>query len=202
MLRCAITDRTLWTGNEHERQDALVHHAVQWSQQGIDLIQLREKDLPDDALTQLARRVLEAIRTTHTRLLINSTVKVAVAIGAHGVHVTSKPDAIKPDEVRWLYAEAGLAAPIITVSCHNLAEIEQARANKVDAILFSPVFGKVIEGGTVLPGQGLAVLKGACIAAAPVPVYALGSVTFENAPLCMRAGAVGIAGIRLFHDRV
>ena len=51
-----------------------------------------------------------------------------------------------------------------------------------------------------MPGQGLEQLHAACIAAAPVPVYALGGVTLENAAACIAAGAAGIAGIRLFQD--
>ncbi|WP_263368022.1 thiamine phosphate synthase [Edaphobacter bradus] len=204
MLRCAITDRTLWTGGEAEHQAALVRQAALWTQQGIDLIQLREKDLPAEALASLARQVLEAVRAEHapprpTRLLINSNVEVALAVAAHGVHLTPRP-ATTPVEIRRLYAEARLPAPVISISCHTLAEVEQARASQVDAILFAPVFGKTIEGEVVTQAAGLEALKAACLAAAPVPVYALGGVTHENASLCLEAGAAGIAGIRLFHQ--
>jgi len=50
------------------------------------------------------------------------------------------------------------------------------------------------------PGTGLVVLEQACRAAAPVPVFALGGVTAENAADCLRAGAAGIAAIRLVHE--
>jgi thiamine-phosphate pyrophosphorylase len=200
MLRYAITDRSLWHGDEREKRTALVRQAALWAQQGIDFIQLREKDLPDEALATLARDLLEAIRSSDTRLLINSNLEVALQVAAHGVHLTSAPGSVTPETVRRCYLEAGLASPIITASCHNLAETDQARAGGVDAILFAPVFGKTIHGELVTLGQGLEALRTACIAAAPLPVYALGGVTFENAALCLDAGAAGIAGIRLFHD--
>ena len=89
--------------------------------------------------------------------------------------------------------------PIITVSCHTLEEVRRARVYQADAILFAPVFEKIIAGQSIIPGQGLDQLRAACLAAAPIPVYALGGVTLENAATCLDAGAAGIAGIRPFH---
>jgi thiamine-phosphate pyrophosphorylase len=80
-----------------------------------------------------------------------------------------------------------------------MAEIERAGDNRVDAILFAPVFGKSVAGEIVSDGQGLDKLRAACLKAAPVPVYALGGLTLANADACIEAGASGIAGIRLFH---
>ncbi|HTD96823.1 MAG TPA: thiamine phosphate synthase, partial [Edaphobacter sp.] len=89
--------------------------------------------------------------------------------------------------------------PLITISCHTLAEVERARQNHVDAILFAPIFDKTVAGRPLSPGLGLDALRSACAAAGPPPVYALGGVTLQNAPACLEAGAAGIAGIRLFH---
>lgn len=203
MLRCAITDRTLWPGSEPERQAALVRQTVRWAEQGIDLIQLREKDLPAEALIDLAKGIIGAIGdsngSSRTRLILNSTPRNAIAAAADGVHLTSHPIA-SPDEVRRLYAEASLPTPTITITCHTLAEVERARAAQADAILFAPVFGKTVAGKTVTPAAGLDALRAACRAAQPIPVYALGGVTVGRALLCRQAGADGVAGIRLFHQ--
>jgi thiamine-phosphate pyrophosphorylase len=75
-----------------------------------------------------------------------------------------------------------------------------ARTNQADTILFAPVFEKIIAGQIVTPGHGIDRLRSACLAASPIPVYALGGVTLENSAACMDAGAAGIAGIRLFHQ--
>ena len=48
------------------------------------------------------------------------------------------------------------------------------------------------------PALGLEPLRKACTAASPLPVYALGGITAATAPLCLVAGAAGIAAIRLF----
>jgi thiamine-phosphate pyrophosphorylase len=199
MLRYAITSRALFPGDHHRQQAALVEQAARWASAGIDLIQLREKDLPAAWLANLARNLLKTLPAT-TKLLINSRLDIAIATAAHGVHLTAAPGELTPAQVRQLYAAASLPLPVITVSCHTLAEVARARDHRVDGILFAPVFGKIIAGEIVTPGQGLDELRAACTAAAPTPVYALGGVTLQNAPSCLEAGALGIAGIRLFHD--
>jgi len=202
MLRYAITSRALFASDDAHRQTALLDQCARWGCEGIDFIQLREKDLPAADLASLARRILTLLANTRstTKLLINSRPDVALATAAHGVHLTAAPGELTPSQVRQLYAVAGCTAPVLSVSTHTVAEVIQASNDRVDAILFAPVFEKSIAGQIVAPGQGLEQLHRACIAAAPVPVYALGGITPENAASCIAAGAAGIAGIRLFHD--
>ncbi len=198
MLRYAITNRALNAGAEPQRQAALVEQAARWAAEGVEFIQLREKDLTPAALATLARNIRQQL-PAGTRLLINSRADVAIAVQAHGVHLTAAPDEFTPAQVRRLFAAAGRPAPLISVSCHSLAEVRRARDAQVDVILSSPVFGKSVPGQIVSAAQGLEGLAAACALAAPVPVYALGGVTRENAAACIAAGAAGIAGIRLFH---
>jgi thiamine-phosphate pyrophosphorylase len=202
MLRYAITSRALYPGDERQQQAALLRQTSRWVADGIDLIQLREKDLPAADIAALAREILQAIAaaTSPTKLLLNSRPDIAIATGAHGVHLTAAPGELTPAQVRSLYALANSPAPIITISCHTLEDVRRPRVNQADAILFAPVFEKIIAGKTITPGQGIDRLRAACLAASPIPVYALGGVTFENAAACLEAGAAGIAGIRLFHQ--
>lgn len=199
MLRCAITDRTLFSGDESQKQAALVQQVARWARSGIDLVQLREKDLTPADLTYLATQMLTAIaqEASPTRLLINGSFQAALNSQAHGVHLPAHSPLL-PDDVRRRYASLNLPLPIVTVSCHHLAEIQVACRNQADAILFAPVFGKMVAGKIVTPATGLEALHEACLAAAPIPVYALGGLTQENAAQCLQAGAKGIAGIRLF----
>jgi thiamine-phosphate pyrophosphorylase len=200
MLRYAITSRALYLGDELQRQAALLREASRWVADGIDIIQLREKDLPAADIAALAREILLAIAatTSPTKLLINSRPDIAIATGAHGVHLTSDQDELTPTQIRNLYVSANRPAPTVTISCHTLEEVRRARINQADAILFAPVFEKIVAGKIVTPGQGIDQLRAACRAAAPIPVYALGGITRENASTCLDAGAAGIAGIRLF----
>lgn len=201
MLRYAITSRVLFPGSEEQKQAALVEQCARWAVESIDIIQLREKDLLTGALASLTRSILAAISGANTKLLINSRADVALATGAHGVHLTAVPAELAPGQVRYLYEEAGRAVPFVSVSCHTLDEVKQARANQADAILFAPVFGKTAADHAITPAAGVEALRKACAAAAPVPVHALGGITLENAASCIEAGARGIAGIRLFAGR-
>jgi thiamine-phosphate pyrophosphorylase len=195
MLRYAITDRARGAGGE----DALLRQVERLAEAGVDFVQLREKDLEAAALAALARKVLAVLRAhpTAPKLLINSRTDVAVAVGADGVHLTSAAGGVTAADVRAVYALAGRPEPIVSVSCHNLAEV--AAVSGADFILFGPVFEKVVgDDVLVAEGIGLNQLHLACAAVAPTPVLALGGVTAENAAAALAAGAAGIAGIRLF----
>ncbi len=194
-LRYAISDRN---GGLKLGLPPPVEHARLLAGEGVEFYQLREKDLPAGTLAALARNVLRALAGTTTLLLINGRTDVAVAAGAHGVHLTSSPEELSATQVHRLYTEAGRPAPLVTVSCHSLDDVARVRRGPLTAVLFGPVFGKTIEGQRTARGIGLGLLREACLLAGPIPVFALGGVTRTNALLCHEAGAAGIAGIRLF----
>jgi thiamine-phosphate pyrophosphorylase len=202
MLRYAITSRTLYPGDEIQQQAALLREARRWIADSVDFIQLREKDLPTASIAVVAGKILQTIAATAspTKLLLNSRPDIAIATAAHGVHLTAAPGELTPAQVRSLYTSANRPEPIISISCHTVEDVHRARINQADAILFAPVFEKIVAGQTIMPGQGIDQLRTACLVAAPIPVYALGGVTLENAAACLDAGAAGIAGIRLFHQ--
>jgi thiamine-phosphate pyrophosphorylase len=207
VLRYAITDRRL-LAPECLAQDAegqarpierLAARCGLLAGRGIDLLQLREKDLPEVGLIELGQAILSEVRrrNAHTRLLVNASSRIALSIGADGVHLTSTSNET-PIEVAALFAEAGMPAPWVSVSCHTEAEVRRARETGATHILFGPVFEKSVRGERIRDGAGLEALREACHAAGPVPVLALGGVTEGNAAVCVEAGAAGIAGIRLF----
>jgi thiamine-phosphate pyrophosphorylase len=198
VLRCAITDRTIFPGDEDQRLEALVQQATRWANQGIEIIQIREKDLPASVLADVARRILKL--STRAIVLINSSLDAAIASRAHGVHISFRNPVASHTEIVERYAAAGLPTPIVTVSCHTLDEVRQAKVTTPDAILFAPVFGKTVARRFVTAPTGLDTLRDACRIAHPIPVIALGGVTLGRARLCLQAGAAGVAGIRLFHN--
>ncbi len=205
MLRYAITDRSAYGGSPAYRLDSLVHEAALWASEGVDFIQLREKDLGAAEQVELTHRVLAAVRSAppassknRTRVLVNSRLDVAVAAGADGVHLTGTAGELTAEQVRTVFRRAGLDVPTVSVSCHAIDEVARAASWGVDAILFGPVYGKSVHGAEVVAGTGLELLRQACQAAAGTPVFALGGVTWAKAEECTKAGAAGVAGIRLF----
>ena len=198
MLLYYITDRTQFSGDEASRRAKLLDRIGSAARAGVNYIQLREKDLPARELETLAREAVERVRAAgqKTWLLVNSRVDVALAAGADGVHLPAGD--ISPIDARRIFAAAGINAAIIGVSCHSVDEVRRALAEGADVAVFGPVFEK--DGAA---GVGLKRLGEAC-AASPglpvLPVLALGGVTPENAGECVRAGAAGVAGIRLFQN--
>lgn len=192
-----ITDRRQFPGDAKEQERRLLSKIDECAATGVDYIQLREKDLPTRALENLARQAMAAAGGSRTRLLINSRIDVALAAGAHGVHLPSNE--LSASEARAIFSRAGLATPIICVSAHSEEEMAYAEAHGADLAVFAPVFEK---NGLENPG-GMRQLRQICErrhATSRMPVFALGGVTLKNAKQCLDAGADGIAGIRLFQD--
>jgi thiamine-phosphate pyrophosphorylase len=206
MQLCAITDRrrlSAATQSEGALRRQLLGLVESWTAGGVHFIQLREKDLAAPDLLSLAREMAEKIDHNRSKLLVNVSAEesaaLAVAAGADGVHLAGKPTPGTALRVRQLFRAAGRSAgldAIISVPCHTLDDIDVARKEQVDLMLFSPVFEK-LAGPQAVP-QGLEALRRACAAAEGIPVLALGGVTSINAQDCLTAGAAGVAGIRLF----
>lgn len=194
-----ISDRHLFPGDGAEQERRLLEKIAECAAAGVDLIQLREKDLESRALEQLAHRAIAALgSSSHTRLLINSRTDIALACGAHGVHLPAND--LPASEVRAVFARAGIGSPVIGVSAHSIAQIASAEAHGADFAIFAPVFEKA----GVVSRDGLQQLRQAChrteTAQPAMPVLALGGITLENAWQCVEAGAAGIAAIRLFQQ--
>lgn len=197
MVLLYITDRVQFPGDENAHQRALLAKIAEATRCGVDLVQLREKDLPTCELEVFARKVLKVIRENSetTRLLINSRSDVAIAWGADGVHLRSND--ISPSEVQKLWAQAGHPArPLVSVSCHSAADVAHAAAEGADFAVFAPVFGK--KDAPPVGSAGINGLREAC--REKIPILALGCVTLANARDCRDAGAAGIAAIRLFQE--
>jgi len=199
MLLCYIPDRTQLAADEPERRAKLLARIAEAARCGVDYIQLREKDLSARELESLAREALRAVRdnSSHTRLLINSRTDVALAVGADGVHLRS--DDVSATDTRALLARAGRPQALVAVSCHTSSEVVRAEAGGANFGVFGPVFEKPGGEGASL---GLDALREVCDRTAltekRMPLLALGGVTVENAAQCVKAGAAGVAGIRLF----
>ena len=201
MVRCAISDCRHLSSDRARARALLLNLARDWAIAGVELIQLREKDLAAGELLALAQELLQVVRAAgsgSTSLVINGRADVAVAAGADGVHLTGDRDELAPAQVRGLFAHAGLPAPTVTVSCHSMDDVLRATERGADYILFGPVFEKWSGGERLSGGTGLDRLREACAVAGSIPVFALGGVTEENAGMCLEAGAAGIAAIRLF----
>ncbi len=201
-LRCAITDLTgSGLHSPEARRRRLLDQVRRWAAEGVDFVQLREKQLESGELLALAESAMAVLREqprAGTRLLVNGRPDVAAAAGAHGVHLTSAAGELQPEQVRCIFASAGLRECLVSVSCHSPEAVARARRAGANLVLFGPVYEKRVAGKVVVEGLGLERLREACGESGELPVLALGGITQANAAECLSAGASGVAGIRLF----
>jgi thiamine-phosphate pyrophosphorylase len=159
----------------------------------VDLLQLREKNLPTKVLYELTTKAAELARGSHTRILVNDRADVALAAGACGVHLTTR--SIETPVIRRTFG----AEFLIGVSTHSLTQAQAARDGGANFAVFGPVFETASKRDYGEP-LGLEKLKHAATALAPFPILALGGVTLDNLADCFQAGASGIAAIRLMNN--
>jgi thiamine-phosphate pyrophosphorylase len=162
---------------------------------GVDWVQIREKDLSGRELLGLAREAVAA--GSGARLIVNDRVDVALGAGAAGVHLGRESLGAR-DVVRWCRSGNAPADFLVGVSCHSLEEAREAECAGAAYIFFGPVFDTPSKRGMGEP-QGVARLGEICCGVA-IPVLAIGGVSEKNAGECIRAGAAGIAAIRMFQD--
>jgi thiamine-phosphate pyrophosphorylase len=162
---------------------------------GVDWVQIREKDLSGRELLGLAREAVAA--GSGARLIVNDRVDVALGAGAAGVHLGRESLGAR-DVVRWCRSGNAPADFLVGVSCHSLEEAREAECADAAYIFFGPVFDTPSKRGMGEP-QGVARLGEICCGVA-IPVLAIGGVSEKNAGECIRAGAAGIAAIRMFQD--
>ena len=188
---CLVTDRRRLVaaggapGASRQCLIAQVRHAVA---AGVDLIQVRERDLQAAALADLVADLLIIATGTPTRIVVNDRLDVALACGAHGVHL--RGDSIPIASARRL-APAGF---LIGRSVHRLHEAVAAEG--ADYVIAGTVFPSASKPASTRP-LGVAGLR-AIVQAVDRPVLAIGGIHGERIGEVAAAGAAGFAAIGLF----
>ena len=178
-LLCLVTDRMLCGADALE---ATVDAAVSG---GVDVVQLREKDLPAGELLKLA---LSLRRVTQGRaaLIINDRLDVALAAQADGLHLP---------ETSLSVADARAVAPpdlVLSKAVHDAPGAAASDAEGADMLVLGTVFDTASKPGAAAGGLELVseVTRGV-----RAPVLAIGGISAANAASAIRAGASGVAVI-------
>lgn len=174
-----MTDRRLAPGRE------LVRRVAEAVSGGVDLVQLREKDLPGGELLELAQRLKGEIDGA-VPLLVNERVDVARAVGAAGVQLGEA--ALPVAAAREVLGRDAL----IGRSVHSVDGALRAEDNGADFLLVGTMFASASHPGEEPSGPELVSrVKEKC----SLPIIGIGGITAANATQVMAAGASGVAVI-------
>lgn len=174
-----VTDRSLCSG------DTLVARVEAAVSGGVDLVQLREKDLPAGELYCLTLEIKDVIGG-RAMLVVNDRVDVALAAGVDGVQL---PESGLPVGATRRLLQRGM---VIGRSVHSVEGAVQAEAEGADFLVLGTIFPSRSHPGAEGAGVGLISHVRKQVRA---PVLAIGGVDQTNAASCLEAGADGVAVI-------
>lgn len=167
MLDIIVTNRHLCKGDFLDIiEKALIHKPF--------ALLLREKDLPRDAYLALAEEV-NRLCAAHGVPMIPHSIEVP---GASRLHL---PFHLANERLAGNYA--------LSVSVHSVEEARRAEALGADFVIAGHIFETRSKPG--IRPRGLDFLREIC-ESVPIPVFAIGGITGQNAQQCMDAGAAGI----------
>jgi len=187
-MRKNLTGLYVITDKKLIQIDSFVQTVEKSIRGGARLVQLREKDTPEDEIINLGLQILEVTRRYGVPLIINDSPELAREIGADGVHLGGEDASVRN-------ARAILGADaIIGVSCYN--RIERG-LNAVQAGADYVAFGTPYKTPTKPDREptSIEILNQAVKLINEIPVFAIGGITKENARTILETGVDGIAVI-------
>lgn len=162
---------------------------------GVDIVQLREKELPARELLGVARRLRRQLADLGVPFILNDRPDLALEVEADGVHVGQ--DDAPPTLCRRILGDDR----IVGLSTHEVADLEGARLAPIDYLAAGPVVATPTKPGR--PGTGIEYVRAAVAAAAnfdatqrAVPLFITGGVTPETVPALAAAGVRGFVVVR------
>ena len=179
MLLYAVTDRA-WVGKQ-----SLCEQVEAALRGGVTCVQLREKELDEEAFLAEAKEISALCRRYGVPFFVNDNVDIAIACGADGVHVGQEDMAAA--QVRRRVGDGMM----IGVSVHSVEEAVEAVKNGADCLGVGAMFSTSTKAdASVLPRE---VLRDICNAV-DVPVVAIGGIGKGN---LMQLAGTGVDGVAL-----
>ncbi|HXC69741.1 MAG TPA: thiamine phosphate synthase [Pyrinomonadaceae bacterium] len=151
---------------------------------GATLVQLREKQMAGLQFYEQARAAVAA----GVPLIINDRVDIALAVGAHGVHLGQ--DDMPPEAARRLLGDKA----IIGYSTHSVEQAKKAVTQPIDYIAIGPIFTTSSKTNPS-PTLGLEGLRAVREAVGNAQLVAIGGISHSTAHAVIEAGADSVAVI-------
>ncbi len=156
---------------------------------GVDVVQLRDKELSDDGLVRAAEPFRRACAAHEALFVLNDRPELVAATGADGVHV-GQSDASVAD-ARAAIGDDRIVGLSIEVEA-QLDAIEGADYLGVGTVFATPTKTNSVAGGLELVR--------AAAARVTIPWFAIGGVDLGNVAEVVAAGAPGVAVVRAIRD--
>ena len=148
---------------------------------GVRLIQVRERHMMPEQFAQFARRVVIMAHAYGAKVLVNGDESLALKTGADGIHLSA---------TQLIQRTTRPGARLWAASCHNAGELARAAALQADFVVLSPVLPTSSHPGVA----GMGWEKFASLAkSTPVPVFALGGMKLDYLETAMHRGAHGVS---------
>jgi thiamine-phosphate pyrophosphorylase len=171
-----------------EEPEALLEAALSG---GVDIVQLREKELDRDQVERSARTFRRLCDTYSVPFVVNDDPYLAQTCGADGVHLGQ--DDMPVEEAREILGPD----MIIGLSTHSKEQLAASAGRPVDYVSVGPIWETPTKEGR--PGVGLGLIEHAA-SAAPHPFFAIGGIDPSNASRVVEAGARRLGVVRSIRD--
>jgi len=145
---------------------------------GGDILQLREKALPDRELLRRAKRLAALCREFGALFIVNDRSDIALLSGANGVHLGQ--DDVTVAEARRIVP----AGAVVGVSTHSLAQAQKAAEAAPDYMAIGPMFATTTKPQEHLAGpETLRQARRCC----SIPLVGIGGINQSNAATVLAA---------------
>jgi thiamine-phosphate pyrophosphorylase len=173
--------------------DAAAEHVLPAALRGgVDMVQLRDKELDDDSLLEVAARFRAVCREHGALFWLNDRPDLALAAGADGIHL-GQGDTPTGD-VREQVGERLL----IGLSTHSPEQFDAALGSEADELSVGPVWETPTKPGR--PAAGLEYVRHAATHGGERPWFAIGGIDEENIAEVVEAGASRVVVVRAIRD--
>jgi thiamine-phosphate pyrophosphorylase len=168
--------------------EALLHAALRG---GVDIVQLREKQLGREEIERAAQTFRRVCDTYSTLFIVNDDPFLAQSCDADGVHIGQ--DDVAAAEARQVLGPDA----IVGLSTHSEEQLAASASQPVDYVSVGPVWETPTKAGR--PGVGLSLVEHAATNA-PHPFFAIGGIDTGNAGQVVAAGARRLGVVRAIRD--
>ena len=173
--------------DKFETEDLFLNAVASALKGGIDIVQLREKNMTANKIMELGKKVKLLCAEYNALFIVNDRVDIAFALNADGVHLGQDDMDVK--SAREILGEGA----IIGVSTHAFEQAQKAVEDGADYIGVGPVFITPTKPGRQSVGLEYVRWVSENI---DLPAFAIGGIDLNNVSEVIANGAKRIAVVR------